>query len=629
MSALEPSTPRKPLLPDLSVEVAYQQGRRLYVSTRRTGLYDQLAALGAHYVGQGWSWIGSGRREQVLDLLAPVLERARAREQVAASGWTIKIRRGDEQMRAAVKAAGGVWLPETQQWSVPTEQARDALAAAATQAAAREVRIEHFDQVQTQLAAGLGGVQIEGGVWRMPSREAMQELAEATKAAREAAQAQAAQRAEREAAAALEDARTKAREAGREPIGDALVVNRVSTAGQVGQLVWGTEDRLLFTVGVFDERVSEAAALEAEDAFGDIRGPGSYRWVRRIEVAATPQELAARQETRQVLAALDDLPHPPEQDAPALPHGGVEIEVQERFTWGDWRTTARAGRLDGRWVVQRWNALSADDDRFPEWQGQSVQDDQVAEVLDGVVSHVGAHVVDQRRVVVHDLVAERAARDAAAEAVAAAGAARVALASKVAEQAGRVPAHTPARVVDIDGSEGVPPVDDPDVGEVLTVDGDRYVVVEITRDPYRSVWASPLAPTEQEAAEAAEEQTQAQARTEHQQRVTQGLAAQVTPRQVTLVLTDQPSASSAAGRNVVAIQAGPVRETATPKGRTVTVERELVEVHLQSAVRTSRRDRRPKKAEDTVVVVATGDTGDVATVSCGAVAARIIGARHL
>lgn len=110
---------RKPIGPEIPVEVAWQTKRRIYV---RSGMKSQLNAdlveLGAKWDRDVRArWVGSTKRERVLELVRAAMLRRQAIEDIKALNLWLPIPVAAEDVRAAAKEAGAIFDGDRKAWA--------------------------------------------------------------------------------------------------------------------------------------------------------------------------------------------------------------------------------------------------------------------------------------------------------------------------------------------------------------------------------------------------------------------------------------------------------------------------------------------------------------------------------
>lgn len=135
---------------NLPLDTIWQTGRRVYLRCGyRSAAHEQIKALGAHWDNdtKAW-WIGSGQRDQVVEIARALIGRREAVAEVKDAGHLISIPFEATDIRQHAKTLGAVWIPDRKLWALPTAEALaqvqplvDELrsAAEAAQAAARAV----------------------------------------------------------------------------------------------------------------------------------------------------------------------------------------------------------------------------------------------------------------------------------------------------------------------------------------------------------------------------------------------------------------------------------------------------------------------------------------------------------
>ncbi|MFD4406701.1 hypothetical protein ACFWPH_28460 [Nocardia sp. NPDC058499] len=121
----------KPIHDDISVERAWQIGRRIYVSCHyESSLGTRLRAdLGAHWDrDRKCLWVGSGKKAQVIEeVRATDLRRARV-EEIKRTGRPVAIPFTATRLRALAKEQGeAIWDDERKVWVFPREPEFDAV----------------------------------------------------------------------------------------------------------------------------------------------------------------------------------------------------------------------------------------------------------------------------------------------------------------------------------------------------------------------------------------------------------------------------------------------------------------------------------------------------------------------
>lgn len=121
----------KPIHDDISVQRAWQIGRRIYVSCHyESSLGTRLRAdLGAHWDrDRKCLWVGSGKKMQVIEEVRDA-DRRRARvEEIKRTGRAVKIPFTATELRALAREQGGaIWNDERKAWVFPREPEFDAV----------------------------------------------------------------------------------------------------------------------------------------------------------------------------------------------------------------------------------------------------------------------------------------------------------------------------------------------------------------------------------------------------------------------------------------------------------------------------------------------------------------------
>jgi hypothetical protein len=108
--------------PDLPVDQAWQQGRRLYARCgRHSHLSGELHALGAKWdVKEGALWIGSGKRDRFTPLALDHQERVARAKAVRSAGHWVRIPYDAVLIRTRIKDMGGIWDEDGRRWALPT-----------------------------------------------------------------------------------------------------------------------------------------------------------------------------------------------------------------------------------------------------------------------------------------------------------------------------------------------------------------------------------------------------------------------------------------------------------------------------------------------------------------------------
>lgn len=122
MAATAKAAPRpKAVHADVPVDRAWQVGRRLYVKCGyKSRLNDGLRALGAHWdTEQRALWVGTGKREAVVDLLLIAEACVDRIEDVKAAGRWVAIPYDASNVRAEAKKLGGIWDRDRKEWAMP------------------------------------------------------------------------------------------------------------------------------------------------------------------------------------------------------------------------------------------------------------------------------------------------------------------------------------------------------------------------------------------------------------------------------------------------------------------------------------------------------------------------------
>ncbi len=122
----------KELTPTTPTDRAWVTGRRIYVRSRYgSRLAEQVRDLGATWDrDERCLWVGTGKRDQVVALLAEQAERVEAVVARKAAAHWVTIPFEAEDIRARAKKLGALWDRDRKQWGLPTEDAADEIAAA-------------------------------------------------------------------------------------------------------------------------------------------------------------------------------------------------------------------------------------------------------------------------------------------------------------------------------------------------------------------------------------------------------------------------------------------------------------------------------------------------------------------
>ena len=117
----------KPLNDTISLDRAWQQGRRIYVRCGyKSILNTQMRQLGAHWDHEKRAlWVGSTKKPAVLELLAEAAERIEKIERVKALGLWVAIPRGAAEARKSAQKLGCLFDRDRKEWAAPTIQARE------------------------------------------------------------------------------------------------------------------------------------------------------------------------------------------------------------------------------------------------------------------------------------------------------------------------------------------------------------------------------------------------------------------------------------------------------------------------------------------------------------------------
>lgn len=131
-----PTTPQpKPIADDISVDAAYQIGRRIYV---KCGYESQLGGA-LRDIGAKWDrdiktlWVGSTKRDAVLPLIKAHLDRLAQIQAIKDGRRWVHIPYDAAAIRDQAKALGAIWGPEVKGWAMPTDEAQATITAAVTQ----------------------------------------------------------------------------------------------------------------------------------------------------------------------------------------------------------------------------------------------------------------------------------------------------------------------------------------------------------------------------------------------------------------------------------------------------------------------------------------------------------------
>jgi hypothetical protein len=186
----------KPIHPDIPVESAWQVGRRIYVPAP----YDSPLNDGLYDMGSTWDretrvrWVGSGKKQQVIDLLGSLKPEPVAddvpMEKAWRTGGRLYVRCGAQsQLNADLKPLGAQWNADTRAVWVPVRQSDAALVAIR----AGQERIRRIEAVKAlglwldlppdaervrDRAKELGAIYDKGhgSQWAFPSTEARREV---------------------------------------------------------------------------------------------------------------------------------------------------------------------------------------------------------------------------------------------------------------------------------------------------------------------------------------------------------------------------------------------------------------------------------------------------------------------
>jgi hypothetical protein len=120
----------KPISGGVPAGRAWQVGRRIYVACGYESILGgQLREIGAHWDREVKRlWIGSGKKERVLALLAAAEERTREREETTARALWVTIPYSAGTIRERAKTLGAVWDGEGKRWALPTAEAHTEVA---------------------------------------------------------------------------------------------------------------------------------------------------------------------------------------------------------------------------------------------------------------------------------------------------------------------------------------------------------------------------------------------------------------------------------------------------------------------------------------------------------------------
>lgn len=115
---------KKAIHPDIPTDRAWQTGRRLYVSCGyKTQLNDGLRKLGAHWDGEVRAlWVGSGKREAVVDLVLLAEGRKKQVEEIKKSGRWVNIPYDATGIRARARELRGIWVNDVKQWVMASDE---------------------------------------------------------------------------------------------------------------------------------------------------------------------------------------------------------------------------------------------------------------------------------------------------------------------------------------------------------------------------------------------------------------------------------------------------------------------------------------------------------------------------
>lgn len=222
---------RKALHDDVSTEVAWQVGRRLYVRCAyESKLNTALRDLGAHWDrDQRVLWIGSTKKARVVEALLVQVKAKAQIEAVKQSGRWVLIPYEAHDIRARAKGAGAVYGGDSRKgwWAMPTD-------------------------------GSYAEITAEVDKWNEAAAKARQE---AEKVRREEAEAYAAETARAAKAAAQKYAQRVLESSGRTPTGDTTELREISTrrmtkaialadAREVGELVRLSDGRRGIITGV-------------------------------------------------------------------------------------------------------------------------------------------------------------------------------------------------------------------------------------------------------------------------------------------------------------------------------------------------------------------------------------------
>lgn len=165
-----------PLHDDIPTDRAWRTGRRVYVRCGyQSQLNTELRDLGGRWdADERALWVGSGKADKVIPLVAAAIERAAAIETVKATatetGRWVTIPYAAAAVRDRAKALGARWDAGRKQWAMPTDTAHAEIseavaalhaAAAAERAAERAARgatVEAAKPTPADIVAGAGRV---------------------------------------------------------------------------------------------------------------------------------------------------------------------------------------------------------------------------------------------------------------------------------------------------------------------------------------------------------------------------------------------------------------------------------------------------------------------------------------
>lgn len=121
-----------PIADTIPLEKAWQTGRRVYVRCGyNTATNQRIRALGATWDREVKAlWVGSTKKQQVVDILTEIGEAVAAVEAIKGLAFWVAIPYAMRTIRDRAKALGGKWDSERKEWAMPTHEARDEIVAA-------------------------------------------------------------------------------------------------------------------------------------------------------------------------------------------------------------------------------------------------------------------------------------------------------------------------------------------------------------------------------------------------------------------------------------------------------------------------------------------------------------------